>query len=156
MTLYWRTWYQWEVVTCHKSPKSNCSSRTTKCNSPQRKVLNKATKLVTFQQFKQLTILCKQECTIMTKECETKVKARNKIVIKRHFTIDLQPLHFQCQAKVTLLSTPWTHFKITLKFLMEPRRITITQSFQHMEIQTLENMQLLVISSKEQFKMVLD
>jgi len=91
----------------------------------------------------------------MTKECETKAKAKNKIVIKKHFTIDLQPLHFQCQVKVTLLSTPWTPFKITLKFPMEPRRITITQSFQHMEIQTLENMPPLVISSKEQFKMAL-
>ena len=155
MTSYWRTWSRWEAVTCHKYQKSNYCSRTTKCNSHQRKAQNKVTKLGIFPPFKQLTILCKQECTIMTKECETKVKARNKIVIKRHFTIDLQPLHFQCQVKVTLLSTPWTHFKITLKFLMEPRRITITQSFQHMEIQTLENMPPLVISSKEQFKMAL-
>lgn len=156
MTLYWRTWYQWEVVTCHKSPKSNCSSRTTKCNSPQRKVLNKATKLVTFQQFKQLTILCKQECTIMTKECEIKAKGRSKIVIRRRCTIDLQRLHFRCQGKATLLLIPWTPFKITLMFKMELLRITTTRSFQHMEIQTLENMQLPVISSKEQFKMVLD
>ena len=156
MTLYWKTWFQWEVVICHKSPKSNCSSRTTKCNNRQRKVLNKATRLVTFQRFKQLTILCKQECTIMTKECEIKAKGRSKTVIRRRCTIDLQRLHFRCLGKVTLLLIPWTPFKITLMFKMGLLRITTTRSFQHMETQTLENMQLLVISSKEQFKMVLD
>ena len=88
----------------------------------------------------------------MTKEFETKAKAKNKIVTKKHFSTDSLQLHFQCQVKVTLLSTPWTLFKITLKFLM-PRRITTTQLFQRMETQILGNMPPLVISSKGQFKM---
>ena len=89
----------------------------------------------------------------MTRESETKVKARNKIVIKKGFTIDSQQLPFQFQVKVTQLLIQWTHSKTTLMHKMEPLKTTITQLFLRMETQTLESMLLQVISFKQQYKM---
>ena len=138
---------------CLRYPKYSYSSRTTKCNSHRRKGQNKVTKLGIFPPFKQLTILCKLACTIMTKESETKAKVRNKIAIRKRFTTDSRRLHFLCLGKVILLSTPWTRFKTTLVLQMEPLRITTTLLFQHMEITTQGNMPQQVTSFKAPFKM---
>ena len=143
------------METCLKYLKYNYFSKTIKCNSQPRKVLNKVTKQTTFQLFKRLMILYKQGCTIMRKESEIKVKGRNKIVIKKEFIIDLPRPLFQCLVKVIQLLILWTLFKTTQMYRLEPLKITIIPLFLPMEIRTLENMRLQVISFKVRYKMVL-
>jgi len=89
------------VVICLNYLKSNYCNKIIRCNSLQRKGPNKVIKQLTFQLYKQLMILCKQEYITTKKLLEIKVKERN-LATKKEYKIDLQPQHIQCQDKVVL------------------------------------------------------
>ena len=90
----------------------------------------------------------------MIKALGTKVKVRNKEAIRKGFIIGLRLLHFQCQVRVVQQLIQWTQFRIIQTSLST--RITITLSYQHMELVTQGSMPQQVISFKEVFRMEVD
>ena len=155
MILSLKTWFQWVLATCLKFQKSSFYSKIIKCNNHKKvKVPKTVIKLLIFPRFRQLMILYKPEFTIMIKALETKAKVRNKEAIRKGFIIGLRQLHFQCQVRVVQQLIQWTQFRIIQTSLSI--RITITLSYQHMELVTQGSMPQQVISFKEVFRMEVD
>ena len=147
-----KTWFQWVLATCLKFQKSSFYSKIIKCNNHRKvKVPKTVIKLLIFPRFRQLMILFRPEFTTMIKALGTKVKVRNKEVIRKGFIIGLRQLHFQCQVRVDQQLIRWIQFRIIR--MCQSTRITIILLYQHMELVTQGNMPQQVISSKVVCKM---